>query len=479
MDLMRRRGIMLSVPYLQRVFGSIASFETNYPYKLEKMLINIEPIQDLHGHSTPFPAGGGKNRLNSATNVRGSYISSSGGIAESSDAQYTDLIPVSEGCTYTWSLISGRSITTGTNRWHGYSADGTWVQQVASKTAPKASGSFTLTASIPSGVAFVRLSYGSADTNVQFEFGSTPTAYEPYSESNICPINGRTGCSIAHTEGVLADSDTAPTLAKYIYVAANQWKASSDSRSYYMPCQPNATYVISCKNPDITIFRACYITTEADSSTVTAYSIVNQDHDGVLTLTTGNDAKYVVVQINKSLIDANVTQFRIGKGNAYNVLLSAIAGTIYGGILDVVEKKLTVDFASRTLPNADSIRDSALEGTGKFVRYSLPKNASVEDDVVNVLGEKLKGINCSSTEYRAAWMMQTYTGDTNNYLAVFVPAEYTLEQIDTAIAGSQIIYKLATPIVYDLSDVPEIITFLGQNNIWADAGDVDVTFYKI
>ena len=38
------------------------------------------------------------------------------------------------------------------------------------------------------------------------------------------------------------------------------------------------------------------------------------------------------------------------------------------------------------------------------------------------------------------------------------------------------VYPLATPIVYDLTDVTEIITLLGTNNIWADCGDVTVTY---
>lgn len=165
------------------------------------------------------------------------------------------------------------------------------------------------------------------------------------------------------------------------------------------------------------------------------------------------------------------------KGNTYDITFpSPDPGTVYGGTLDVMSGKLSVNFASLTLPNADSIRDSTADGTGKWVRYSMPQNTSVNDDTVNAIGEKLKGINRSSTEYRAAWTMQTYTGGANNYLAVFVPADYTLEQIDTAIADSQIVYKLNIPIIYDLSDAPEITTLLGENNIWADCGNVTVIY---
>lgn len=165
-------------------------------------------------------------------------------------------------------------------------------------------------------------------------------------------------------------------------------------------------------------------------------------------------------------------------GTTYPITFPSEAGTVYSGTLDAVNKKLIVNYASKTLPNADSIRDTAGEGTstGKWVRYSMPKNTSVNDDIINVIGEKLKGVKRSSTEYKDAWTTQTYTGGSNNYLTVFVPANYSLSQIDEAIAGSQIVYRLAAPIIYNLTDIHEIVTLLGTNNIWADCGDVTVTY---
>ncbi len=40
---------------------------------------------------------------------------------------------------------------------------------------------------------------------------------------------------------------------------------------------------------------------------------------------------------------------------------------------------------------------------------------------------------------------------------------------------TQISYLLATPITYQLTP-QEILTLLGQNNIWADTGDVEVSY---
>lgn len=123
----------------------------------------------------------GKNLLNVATNVNGYYISATGVIsADATKSQYTDLIPVEVGETYTWSLISNRAVA-GNDRWHGYNSNGTWVKQIDFDEAQPSGAAFSLTATIPSGIAYVRLSYGLNDTNAMFEKGASKTEYEAYS----------------------------------------------------------------------------------------------------------------------------------------------------------------------------------------------------------------------------------------------------------------------------------------------------------
>lgn len=105
----------------------------------------------------------GVNLLNTATNITGKYISSGGVITNGDDAQYTDLIPVKAGETYVCSLVSGRN--SGNNRWHGYNANGTWVKQLTYvSTAEQQGAKLAMFATIDSGISYVRLSYGIADT---------------------------------------------------------------------------------------------------------------------------------------------------------------------------------------------------------------------------------------------------------------------------------------------------------------------------
>ena len=111
---------------------------------------------------------GGANLLNPATNITGYYIGSNGSITAGSDAQYTDLIPVKVGETCVCSLVSGRN--SGTNRWHGYNANGGWVKQLAYVSATDQQGAkLVMTATIDSDISYVRLSYGITDTEAMIQ----------------------------------------------------------------------------------------------------------------------------------------------------------------------------------------------------------------------------------------------------------------------------------------------------------------------
>ena len=114
----------------------------------------------------------GGNLVDESTNTTGYYINASGNPVQSNDAQYTALIPVTTGDTYTWSLITQRTNATGKNRIHGYNSSGVWQQQIDFKEAGTKGSLFLLTDTIPSGISNVRLSYGISDTEVWFGNGS-------------------------------------------------------------------------------------------------------------------------------------------------------------------------------------------------------------------------------------------------------------------------------------------------------------------
>lgn len=47
----------------------------------------------------------------------------------------------------------------------------------------------------------------------------------------------------------------------------------------------------------------------------------------------------------------------------------------------------------------------------------------------------------------------------------------------TAVSGVKLVYPLATPTTYTLTPT-EVSTLLGENNVWADSGDVEMTYRR-
>ena len=178
------------------VTGNPASFEASGSGKLLSLSVPFSPIQDLHGYSSPWPAGGGKNKC--VPDLANGQIGSNGGYSSNTsrltnavreDNAYVSNTYLSAG-TYTLSVdgltqctvltkdASANIIDNFATAWHGLPY------------------TFTMTAA---GYVFFTVRKSSEDLNpddykAQIESGSTATAWAPY--SNICPISGRTGVSV-------------------------------------------------------------------------------------------------------------------------------------------------------------------------------------------------------------------------------------------------------------------------------------------
>ena len=114
-------------------------------------------------------------------------------------------------------------------------------------------------------------------------------------------------------------------------------------------------------------------------------------------------------------LGSTATAYEPYQGETYEVSFPSEAGTVYGGTLDVTTGVLTVDRAQ----------------------------------IASYAGETLPS---------------TWISDRDVYSAGATPT-----------TGAQVVYELATPITYHLTP-QEITTLLGQNNIWADTGDMSVTY---
>lgn len=151
----------------------------------------------------------------------------------------------------------------------------------------------------------------------------------------------------------------------------------------------------------------------------TRFTITNEDVYTILVWYTSDvrDAPIVLGKPLLSLYGEYSDNFVPYSGETFDIQFPAAAGTVYGGTLDVIRGVLSVDTA----------------------------------------------------------MIASYNGET-------LPVEWISDRDvyapgTTPTTGAQVVYKLAEPVIYQLTP-QEITLLLGENNIWSDAGTVSATAIK-
>ena len=151
---------------------------------------------------------------------------------------------------------------------------------------------------------------------------------------------------------------------------------------------------------------------------------------------------------------------------------------IFSGTLDLVTGVLTVDRVLVTLDGSDHTFFSEVS-TSQTAEGSLYV-AFINNTINNI---KYGGV-CSSDKYE--WINSSnaslHRGQFNSVgsytrFCIADQSLNTLAKWDAWLAQNplQLCYELATPQTYQLTR-HQIQTLVGQNNVWSDAGDVDVTF---
>lgn len=144
--------------------------------------------------------------------------------------------------------------------------------------------------------------------------------------------------------------------------------------------------------------------------------------------------------------------------------------TVYGGTLDVVSGVLTVDRAMVDLGTLDW----TYSATDRTFWTSLSS------------AKRPCTLVCSNYPQDHASMVQaiadkTIWNERYAYIStniVIKDTTYTsVADFKTAMSGVQLVYELATPQTYTLTPT-EVSTLLGENNVWADAGAVEVTYRR-
>lgn len=235
------------------------------------------------------------------------------------------------------------------------------------------------------------------------------------SPDNVRPITGWTGVKLYKYAKNLYDKEK-DTANRYLDASGN-WKSIAYSFiTGLIPCKPNVRYYHArVMSSSYERYMAFY---KSDGSTLIETKKVLYAGSFV----TPQNAYYMRFSLANEYAEAfcvspsPITE-EVGDFNGiiYDIAFPSEAGTVYGGTIDVIKGVLTVTH-------------------GNIAEYA---------------GEELPGEWISS--------MDVY------------------EEGATPTTGAQVVYELEEPMIYQLTP-EEVTALLGENNIWADTGDVEVQY---
>ncbi len=144
-------------------------------------LLNFEPRIGARIRTT--------NLLNVNLIISESYLSASGTVTSSINDYLGDFIPVSPGDDIYYTGIVGPTTASSVNRrLHVYTANKTWIKQMNYAGSLRVGDSWSAHGTVPSNGAYVRVSWGITDYNIQITVGA-PSGYMPYEITPFIPLS--------------------------------------------------------------------------------------------------------------------------------------------------------------------------------------------------------------------------------------------------------------------------------------------------
>lgn len=455
----------LSDEYGGHASGEMASFETDSVNNVSSLKVNMEPIQDLHGYDHPWVGGAGSNKWDEVWEL--GWISSTGDNRDSSEIiRSKNYIPVTPNTTYCIVVPASTDIV--------YFDDNKVAIGNTDKNGLGDTDRTANTRTTHDNCHYIRFWTRNQTTynhDIAINYPSSVTTYSPY--SNICPISGH--------DDVKVTVSSAEWLNLGGYWTTQAYYSSRLGLSKLLKVLPNKTYTIH-QSGELRYALQQY----GNKSRVMAENPLLNDSSWRTTssfsITTRSDTNYIWLCQSSPDYAYDVSP-KDGFGlwitstddPNYSTYTTDLNQTVYGGTLDLVTGVLTVDRVMVTFDGSDDETwDKLATSARQAWRAYLPYNYQHGDMTTNeiVVNETSEGtdpdmLSCRGTKYLST------------YFYIFSPISMfeTTDELKDWLASNplQVCYELATPQTYQLTP-HQIQTLVGQNNVWSDAGDVEVTF---
>lgn len=461
---------------------------------VKALTVDVDPVQDLHGQANPYPDGGGKNKL--PMTVAGIKAANTGGSWSGNTYTYngvTFTIQTDSDGNITGILLNGTStavtvfyinssftIKAGSYVLNGApissSSTETWRLQVDTSSLYIDTGGgadITVSEDYSGATSFIRVGGNKTPSNTLFKpmirlASVSDATFAPY--SNICPISGWTEANIS-VNGV-NQWDEEWELGGISTSTGNPVANDTLIRSKnFIPVIPGAVY---CLNFAKWMYIPAY---DADKNYIGQLTYSRITGTDFYLINVSDEAHYIKIPFSNAYgttynndVCLNFHGERDGeyepyKGNVYHITFPTSAGTVYGGTLDVTSGVLTVDKGFYTLTGSETW---VAWDSNAYYSVCLPSMAVNSSISINCISSMLVG-NTADAIYSGG----SGIGARGERLYVNASEHASIGTF----TGMQVVYNLATPVTYQL-DATAVNTILGQNNIFADTGDIAELTYR-
>ena len=440
--------------------------------KLLGLTATINPVQNLRGFDRPWPGGGGVNQYNAEaiaqrTNNGITITVDNGTITFNGTATANAYFSVDNSGLPSGDYIFSFNNPVANSGVHVsfHNANNEYFGDAPADSVNK---TLRLQNREPSTI-IIYVTRGVTLTNFvvkpQLESGSIATAFEPY--ENLCPITGWTGVKVPRTGVNVWDEEWEVGNINTVGVAVDSTDRIRTKN--YVSVIPGAEYYI--KTPiglNLRLYGRDKEFIGLQSSVSGNYTIpsgvffvrfVTPGSSYVGGTTYNND-----ISVNYPATDHNYHAY---SGTVLSVVFSTVAGTVYGGIWDVVNGVLTatrvgVDMGGLTW-RLGSSRASLFYAAISGKRPGRANYTLSCYPVKEIAPSQLEDFESSG-------------GVSNTEINIADPRFADAASFKAAMVGQVAVYELATPITYTLT--PQEIGVIAEqvNNIWADTGPVDVTY---
>ena len=501
------------------VSGNPVTLKTLAKTNAKSCEVTMNPIQDLHGQSAPYPAGGGKNKLPLIiADIKS--LNTSGTWSENS---------------YTLNGVTFKILTNSNNDIIGVKANGTasaytvfYINRKTTKNWLQSDVSY-IANGCPSGIGLYSISVGDNITATYRDEGNgvsfTPSStfignnyyiaiaissgyeietsgltflpmirlateqdatFAPY--ENICPISGRDSLVLNQCGKNLFNG----TNIFNGYFSTTSITVNVNARICYIKCEKNKTYTISKKKGK----RFALATTRVlPAASVLVYQVTDSSYyeNESITLTTDSQAEYLLAFVYNSSADSGTAQEMIGTvqfeyGNQATEYepyqgtthTATFPSTVYGGKYEFASGNGSDECNKFTISSSITVNTFTADSTnGSWARLDIQPRGKILSADIMAICSMAQGVSYNNRVAEPT-KNRVYV-DENGYVVLRASNTQTITtqaELLSYFDGADICYKKATPTEITLT--PETIELLKGNNVlFTDGDNIEIVYTEL